>query len=88
MYRILTDALALDKAEVQLLTEMLDDLGDKLCIKLNPEYVHEEMEQTNWTNCCMDGTVFQRTPMGQANMNHVSECEQDWSQDSGPALSM
>ncbi len=46
------------------------------------------MEQTDWTNCCTDSTVFYQTPMGQAKMNHVSENEQDWSQDSGPALSM
>ncbi len=46
------------------------------------------MEQTDWTNCCTDSTVFHQTPMGQAKMNHVSEDEQDWSQDSGPALSM
>ena len=44
------------------------------------------MEQTDWKNCCMDSTVFHQTPMGQANMDHVSEDEQDWSQDS--ALSM
>ena len=53
MYRILTDELALDKVEVQLLVGMLedrpeiaylDDLGDELCIKLNPEYAHEEKE--------------------------------------------
>ena len=218
MYRILTDELALDKVEVQLLVGMLedrpeiaylDDLGDELCIKLNPEYAHEEkelprlsqedadvicakhvlwlhdaggeqadfsgydlsglnlshrnlnsaifagtrmyetnlaqaelcfsdfteatlfscdlkgvtaeetcfkkmvadgctfrgaifthsnfsgaliqncrMEQTDWTNCCTDSTVFHQTPMGQAKMNHGSDNEQDWSQDSGPALSM
>ena len=218
MYRILTDELALDKVEAQLLVGMLedrpeiaylDDLGDELCIKLNPEYAHEEkelprlsqedadvicakhvlwlhdaggeqadfsgydlsglnlshrnlnsaifagtrmyetnlaqaelcfsdfteatlfscdlkgvtaeetcfkkmvadgctfrgaifthsnfsgaliqscrMEQTDWTNCCTDSTVFHQTPMGQAKMNHVSDKEQDWSQDSGPALSM
>lgn len=35
-----------------------------------------------------DFTVFHQTPMGQAKMNHVSDNEQDWSQDSGPALSM
>ena len=53
MYRILTDELALDKVETQLLVGMLedrpeiaylDDLGDELCIKLNPEYAHEEKE--------------------------------------------
>lgn len=218
MYRILTDELALDKTEARLLAQMLedrpeiaylDDLDDELCIKLNPEYVHEEkklprlsqedadvicakhvlwlhdagggqadfsgydlsgldlshrnlnsavfagtrmyetdlsqselcfsdftdaallscdlrgitaeetcfkkmmadgctfrgaifthsnfsgaliqscrMEQTDWTHCCTDSTVFHQTPMGQAKMNHVSDNEQDWSQDSGPALSM
>lgn len=46
------------------------------------------VEYSDWTNCCIDGTVFQRTHMGQAKMIHVSEDEQDWSQDSGPALSM
>lgn len=46
------------------------------------------MEQTDWTNSCTDSTVFHQTPMGQAKMNHVSEDEQDWRQDSGPALSM
>lgn len=46
------------------------------------------MEQTDWTNCCTDSTVFHQTPMGQAKMNHVSDNEQDWSQDSRPALSM
>ena len=53
MYRILTDEMELDKVEAQLLVEMLedrpeiaylDDLGDELCIKLNPQYVHEEKE--------------------------------------------
>lgn len=48
---------------------------------------HCRIEKSDWKNCCVDGTEFRETPAGQAKMDQISDNEQDWIAESGPALS-
>lgn len=48
---------------------------------------HCRIEKSDWKNCCVDGTEFCETPTGQAKMDQTSDNEQDWMEESGPALS-
>ena len=52
------------------------------------KFTKTELHSAKLQNCCIDGTRFEGSDTGQANMEHCSYNEQDWSEPSGPVLSM
>lgn len=50
--------------------------------------LHTALTDARLQDCCIEGTVFERTDIEQADMQDCSNDEQDWSEDSGPVLSM
>ena len=50
--------------------------------------LHTALTDARLQDCCIEGTVFERTDIEQADMQDCSNDEQDWSEASGPVLSM
>ena len=64
------------------------DLGKAAWHNLQDYGAATALTDARLQDCCIEGTVFERTDIEQAYMQDCSNDEQDWSEDSGPVLSM